>query len=295
MSIAVREIDRALAFFLHHFPARPDQPKRDGYDGSFRWADFTIGDFKIELIESAQPGSFVDRFLAKRGEGLHHWSFDVDRLDPIVARLEADGRRIVDRFDHGDGRKTAFVHPRSAFGTLIQFWQTPEAERTRPSWGGIVEKHGTRWRADHLSIAVERLDPAVAFFRRHFGAVVETPRHLGYDQSFALLVLRVGEYRLELMESARRGSFLERFLARRGPAMHHLSIDVEDLDRATLPLERSGVQIVDRAELAAGWRTAFVHPRSAFGTLIQFWQTPATEWARKGGDAGSAPAQKPTG
>jgi methylmalonyl-CoA/ethylmalonyl-CoA epimerase len=283
VSIAVDSIDRALAFFLEHFPARANQPKQDGYGEpvEFRWADFTIGDFKIELIESARPGSFVERFLAKRGQGFHHLSLQIDELDPALDALQKDGVRIVDRYDGGDGRKTAFLHPRSAFGTLIQFWQEPDPKQlAAPSWGGTVSKNGVRWHVDHLSLALQSIAPAIAFFERHFGARVEVEPHLGYDQTFRLLQLRLRDYRIELMESARPDGFLSRFLSRRGEGLHHLSIDVEDLDAALAPLQHAGVRIVDRFDVAPGWRTAFLHPRSAFGVLIQFWQVPLTEWAR---------------
>src|SRR5882724_12273908 len=91
VSIAVRSIDRALDFFLGHFPARLNQPKEPGYGDvpEFYWTDFTIGDFKIELIESAREGSFVERFLAARGEGFHHLSFKIAEISPQLARLEA--------------------------------------------------------------------------------------------------------------------------------------------------------------------------------------------------------------
>jgi methylmalonyl-CoA/ethylmalonyl-CoA epimerase len=283
VSIAVHSIDRALEFFLAHFPARLNRAKERGYGDptEFYWADFTIGHFKIELIESARPGSFVARFLAHRGEGFHHLSLKVDRLAPQLARLESDGIRIVDHFDQGDGHETAFIHPRSAFGTLIQFWQQPDpAELDLPSFGGVATKGGVRWHVDHLSIAVERLDPAARFVERHFGARVEAEPHLGYDQTFRLMQMLIGDYRIELMESARADSFLTRFLERRGEGMHHLSIDVDDLDLALAPFERAGVRIVDRFDFAPDWRTAFLHPRSMFGVLIQFWQVPAERWAR---------------
>jgi methylmalonyl-CoA/ethylmalonyl-CoA epimerase len=281
VSIAVRSIDRALEFFLAHFPARLNQAKLPGYgdEPEFYWADFTIGHFKIELIESARAGSFVERFLERRGEGLHHLSFKIRDLDAALERLEADGVRIVDRFDEGDGHETAFIHPRSAFGALIQFWQEPDAaELAAPSWGGVATAHGVRWQVDHLSLAVDKIAPALSFFERHFGARVETEPHLGYDGSFRLLQARLRDYRLEMMESVRADGFLSRFLARRGEGLHHLSIDVDDLDGALEPFEKSGVRIVDRFEMAPGWRTAFLHPRSAFGVLIQFWQTPLARW-----------------
>jgi methylmalonyl-CoA/ethylmalonyl-CoA epimerase len=281
VAIAVRSINPALDFFLEYFPARLNEPKRAGYGErpEFSWTDFTIGSFKIELIESARPASFVERFLAKRGEGFHHLSFEIERLDPQLERLESDGVRIVDRFDEGDGHKTAFVHPRSAFGTLIQFWQQQEsAALEAPSTGGIVVKNGVRWQVDHLSLALERVEPALAFFERHFAGRLEVEPHLGYDQSFRRLQMRLRDYRLELMEPARPESFLSRFLTRRGEGMHHLSIDVEDLDTALVPFERAGATIVGRFDFAPGRRTAFLHPRSAFGVLIQFWQAPVEDW-----------------
>ncbi|MGH7819680.1 MAG: VOC family protein [Candidatus Binatia bacterium] len=283
VSIAVRELDRTLDFFLEHFPARMGRPKSDGYDGQFRWADFTIGSFRIELIESMRPGSFVERFLARRGEGFHHLSLNVEKLDPLDEALMRGGVRVVDRFDEGGGHQTLFIHPKSAFGTLIQFWQEPGmADAVEPGWGGIVEKGGLRWQVDHLSLALDDMAAAVAFFRRYFGGRVEVEPHLGYDQTFRVMQMRLRDYRLELMESARPRSFVERFLVRRGPGMHHISVDVEDLDAALAPFERSGVRIVDRFELAPGWKTAFLHPRSVFGTLIQFWQMPLDQWSRPG-------------
>jgi len=293
VAIAVHSIDRALAFFLEHFPARLNRPREDGYGDppEFFWADFTIGNFKIELIESARPGSFVERFLARRGEGLHHLSLKIDRLARHLDRLEGDGLRIVDRYDEGNGHETAFIHPRSAFGTLIQFWQEsdPVALAT-PSWGGTVSKHGLRWRVDHLSLALRQIDPALQFFERYFAAAAEVEPHLGYDGSFRLMTMRLGDYRVELMEPARADAFLPRFLARRGPGMHHLSIDVEDLDAALATFEHGGVRVVDRFDFARDRKTAFLHPKSLFGVLIQFWQVPIDEWSRP-----IAPLARPPG
>ena len=102
------------------------------YAGDFELLQFDIGRFRLELIADASGTSFVRRFLDKRGEGFHHLSIDVDELDPVLERMEADGVRIVDRADIGNGFKTAFVSPRSAHGVLIQFWQVPEIET--PNW-----------------------------------------------------------------------------------------------------------------------------------------------------------------
>ena len=126
VSIAVEAIAPALAFFRRVLPIRMRVEPRPGYDDQFVWTDFFVGDWKLELIESARPASFVERFLARRGEGFHHLAIDVDRLDVLVRRLEVDGIELVGKADIPGGRRTAFIHPRHAHGTLIQFWEEPE-------------------------------------------------------------------------------------------------------------------------------------------------------------------------
>src|ERR1051326_7525286 len=83
VSIAVPAIAPALDFFRRILPIRMGIEPQPGYDGEFMWTDFYVGEFKLELIESARPGSFVERFLARRGEGFHHLSLEVedDALD----------------------------------------------------------------------------------------------------------------------------------------------------------------------------------------------------------------------
>ncbi|MGH7893097.1 MAG: VOC family protein, partial [Candidatus Binatia bacterium] len=132
ISIAVRDIDAALAFFRRHFPVVMMHERLKGHTGDYDWCDFSIGDFKLELIESAAPGSFVERFIAKRGDGLHHLSIEAPDFERVIDALERGGVRIVDRFEGGPDEKTAFISPRSAFGTLIQFWKTFDHEPAHP-------------------------------------------------------------------------------------------------------------------------------------------------------------------
>lgn len=128
VSAAVANIDTTLGFLRRYFPVTALRESQPGYDGTFRFTDFMLNNCRLELIapdEASVPG-FVTRFLDRRGEGLHHLSIDVDRLDPLVAQLEADGIRIVDRFAPSEDWKTAFISPRSSHGVLIQFWQKPD-------------------------------------------------------------------------------------------------------------------------------------------------------------------------
>jgi len=280
VSVAVHDIETALAFFRRCLPVEMRAEKRPGYTDDFNWCDFYVGAFKLELIEATRPDSFVRRFIDKRGQGLHHLSLETTNLEPLIARLERDGVRIVDRFDGGDGDLTAFISPRSAHGVLVQFWQVPQVTPPeRPATASLRLRSGETltMQVDHVSLAVRDIDVTLAFFRRYFPIEVLHAKHPGYDGSFVLCSFRLNGYKIELIEQApgQVPGFVGRFLDRRGEGFHHLSINVDRLDPLLAQLESDGVRIVDRADMGSGWKTAFISPRSAHGVLIQFWQDPS--------------------
>jgi methylmalonyl-CoA epimerase len=281
-AIAVRSIDEALGFFGRFLPIRPHAAPQPGWSDDFRWCDFFLGHVKVELIESARPGSFVERFLERRGEGLHHVTLDVTDFDDRLARMEAAGLRIVDRWEAGTDR-TAFVHPKTAHGMLIQMWDVPVL--SEPETTTVVPFPGghARLRFDHLSAAVHDLAAGRDFVHRWLPITGEAPAHRGYAGDFDLQQFDAGPFRLELIADASGSSFVRRFLVRRGEGFHHLSLDVDDLDAVLEPMRAAGVRIVDEAEVGGGYRTAFVSPRSAHGVLIQFWQVPDVEVRNWGG------------
>ena len=279
VSVAVRDIDTALAFFRRTLPIEMHVEKRPGYTDDFNWCDFYIGPFKLELIEGTRPDSFVQRFIDRRGEGLHHLSLEVQNLAPLLQRLEADGVRIVDRFGTADGEMTAFISPRSAYGVLVQFWQAPEIlepERPRTAAFRLRSGESVTMRVDHLAMAVRSVDVTFDFLRRYFPVRSGREKHRGYDGSFNLANFRLNGYKIELVEDALTGSagFVARFLERRGEGLHHISIDVDQLDPLLTQFAADGVRIVDRHDFPNGRKTAFISPRSAHGVLIQFWQEP---------------------
>jgi catechol 2,3-dioxygenase-like lactoylglutathione lyase family enzyme len=277
LAIAVHDMEAALGFFRRTFPTVPGHPPSPGHTGDYLWTDFQIGRFKLEIVASAKPGSFVERFLARRGEGLHHLSIEVPDFEERVADLEHAGVRVVDRFEDGPDVKTAFISPKSAFGVLIQFWKqmhppTPAPAVVTAEYGGTP----VRMRVNHVAIAVHVLDPALAFFRRFFPVMPGTAPRVGYEPSFRFTDFTIGGYKLELIAENPDGppGFLRRFLAKRGEGFHHVSIDVDRLAPVLAQLERDGVRITDRARGPHGHETAFIAPRSAFGVLIQFWEHP---------------------
>jgi methylmalonyl-CoA/ethylmalonyl-CoA epimerase len=279
VSIAVDAIAPALAFLRRVLPVRMRVEPRAGYNDEFAWTDFFVGDRKIELIESARPGSFVERFLERRGQGMHHLSIDVEegRLAAYASFLEREGLRIVDRGDYGNGDETAFISPRTSPGILIQFWQVPGFHGVLPDdypTDPVAERDGVRFRFDHVALAVRSIDATLAWFRRLFPVEASGPKRLGWDGAYRFLHFQLAGYKMELIESAGPGRFVERFLARRGEGFHHLTFDVDRLDPLIQRLEAEGIELVGRADIPGGRRTVFVHPRAAHGVLLQFWEVP---------------------
>ncbi len=128
---------------------------------------------------------------------------------------------------------------------------------------------------ERIALAVPDLAEAQAFFERWFGAEFE-PEELIEDMGIRYRPFRVGNGRMELLEPTRDDSPVARFLkANGGPGVHHVTFEVDDLDKAIAELERRGGRIAYRHTYADGvtfegkvWREAFVHPKDAFGVLI---------------------------
>jgi catechol 2,3-dioxygenase-like lactoylglutathione lyase family enzyme len=209
---------------------------------------------------------------------LHHWSLEALHLVPRIARMEAEGLRIVDKYDAGNGDLTAFISPRSAMGVLVQFWQVARLSPPRPRQAVPFRLRGgstVHLSVDHLSLAVRDIETTLAFFRRYFPFRLRRPPHPGWDGTFLVASFYVNDYKVELIQNIPgKPGFVERFIERRGEGMHHISIDIDSLDPYVAQLEADGVRVVDKRELRDGQKTAFISPRSAYGVLIQLWQTP---------------------
>jgi methylmalonyl-CoA/ethylmalonyl-CoA epimerase len=122
---------------------------------------------------------------------------------------------------------------------------------------------------DHVAVAVSDLDAALAAYRQLLG-VEPSARELVADQQTETALFRVGESAIELV-APRGNEGLERFLARRGPGLHHLAVEVEDLDAALGELRARGVPLIDAEPRigAGGHRVAFVHPKATGGVLLE--------------------------
>ena len=122
----------------------------------------------------------------------------------------------------------------------------------------------------HVGMAVEDLDEAVATYERLLGAQLEH-RELVPDQGVEAASLRVGSGRVELLASLGDETPVGKFLAKRGPGMHHVAYEVDDIHAQLDRLDAEGAELVDREPRPGlyGLQVAFVHPGSVHGVLSE--------------------------
>ena len=122
----------------------------------------------------------------------------------------------------------------------------------------------------HLGLAVEDLDDAVSTYERLFGAEVHG-RETSDDQGVEAVSLHVGDGRVELLRPLGPDTPVGRFLARRGPGMHHVAYEVDDIRAALDDLAGAGAELIDETPRRGmfGLEVAFVHPGSVHGVLSE--------------------------
>ena len=123
VAIVVADIEGSLSFWrdalgldLHHVEDVPSQKSRVAF--------LPLGESEVELVCPTTDDSGVAKFLADRGAGMHHLCFEVDDIDGMLADLKAKGIRLINETAQQlEGRKVAFVHPKSANGVLVELYQ----------------------------------------------------------------------------------------------------------------------------------------------------------------------------
>lgn len=121
LGIAVESLARAVPVFQKLVGKAPEAEECVAGQ-KVRVAAFHLGDSRLELLESTAADSPIARFIARRGQGIHHLAFAVPDLSEALRRLESDGVRLIDRQPRrGAGNAPiAFIHPASTAGVLIE-------------------------------------------------------------------------------------------------------------------------------------------------------------------------------
>jgi methylmalonyl-CoA/ethylmalonyl-CoA epimerase len=122
----------------------------------------------------------------------------------------------------------------------------------------------------HLGVAVIDLDAAVATYERLFGAELEHRARVE-DQGVEAASLRIGDSRVELLSSLGADTPVGRFLEKRGPGMHHVAYEVDDVQGSLDELAGEGAELIDATPRSGlfGLEVAFVHPDAVHGVLSE--------------------------
>ena len=128
---------------------------------------------------------------------------------------------------------------------------------------------------DHVAIAVKSLDAAIAFYRDVLGLKLQEIEEVP-GQKVKAAIFGHGMGRIELICPTAADSGVARFLEKRGEGLHHICIEVDDIDLALAELRKAGAPLIDEVPVpgAGGARVAFIHPKGARGVLTELRQGP---------------------
>ena len=128
-------------------------------------------------------------------------------------------------------------------------------------------------RIDHIGVAVEEIEPALALYGDSFQLDV-AHREIVEEQGVEAVLLDVGENHVELLAPLSADTPVGKFLAKNGPGLHHVAYQVADIDATLGRLKQAGLQMIDETPRTGirGSRVAFMHPRATAGVLTEIVQ-----------------------
>ncbi len=128
-------------------------------------------------------------------------------------------------------------------------------------------------RVDHVAIVVEDIEAALGFWRDGLGLEVTHVEDVP-DQESVVAFLPTGESEVELVKPTSDASGVARFLARRGPGIHHICFEVSDLEYYLRRLQDQGIRLIHTEPVigTAGKKIAFIHPESTHGVLVELYE-----------------------
>jgi methylmalonyl-CoA/ethylmalonyl-CoA epimerase len=125
IGIAVKNLESSIPLFSKLLNA-PCYKTEEVSSENVRTAFFSTGETKIELLESTIPGGVIEKFIEKKGEGIHHIAFEVDDIRAEMSRLKNDGFQLLNEEPKmgADNKWVCFLHPKGTNGVLIEICQS---------------------------------------------------------------------------------------------------------------------------------------------------------------------------
>jgi len=132
VGIAVKSLDERVGFWRDGLGLELGGTETVSTEG-VRVAFLPAGSSRVELLEATRPDSAIAKFIEKRGEGIHHLTFEVEAIQPVLDRLKAQGIPLLDDAPRpgAEGSKVAFLHPRAAGGVLVELVEKRAAGRAK--------------------------------------------------------------------------------------------------------------------------------------------------------------------
>ncbi|HWI06149.1 MAG TPA: methylmalonyl-CoA epimerase [Solirubrobacteraceae bacterium] len=128
-------------------------------------------------------------------------------------------------------------------------------------------------RVDHIGVAVEDLDASLELYERDYGMTL-VHREIVAEQGVEAVLLDVGENHIELLAATGPDTPVGKFIAKKGPGMHHVAYQVDDIEATLAALKKAGLKLIDETPRTGirNSRVAFLHPRTAGGLLTEIVQ-----------------------
>lgn len=132
-------------------------------------------------------------------------------------------------------------------------------------------------RVDHIGVAVEDIDASLELYERDYGMTL-VHREIVAEQGVEAVLLDVGENHIELLAATGPDTHVGKFIAKKGPGMHHVAYQVDDIEATLAALKEAGLKLIDETPRIGirNSRVAFLHPKTAGGLLTEIVQ-PAEE------------------
>jgi len=259
-------------------------------------ADRTVASIEAMLsLESFAEGRWrppIVKTEATTGKGVPELVETIDRFKAHTAATLGERRRARAEFRVRELMAHRFVqHVEQhvlAAGEFERLLDRIAARETDPYsvvddvFGRALRDSGTRGlkaaptgvSLDHVGIAVGDLQQALAFYRDALGLEVEAPEEVE-SQRVRAHFIPTGESAIELLEATADDSPIAKYVAKRGPGIHHLTLRVPDIRAALARLKEKGVRLIDETPREGAHRSlvAFIHPSSAHGVLVELKET----------------------
>src|SRR6266850_4017609 len=154
-----------------------------------------------------------------------------------------------------------------------------ESYQTAPNYEQLTTDYGQlttdtkAMKIDHIGIATRQLEEGLAVWRDALGLRINSTEEIA-EQGVRVAMLAVGETHVELLEALTPDSPVGKFLAKRGPGIHHIALEIDDIAASLAELKSKGARLIDETPRvgAGGCLVAFVHPSSTDGVLLELVQ-----------------------